>query len=538
MDSLYLAEDVRALDAAAIAGGVSGYELMGRAAAASLRELRARWPVARDLLVICGGGNNGGDGYLLARLARLAGLSPRVLAVVDPARLVGDAAKAAADCRDAGVPILAHEPRELTVRIVRADVVVDALLGIGLVDKVRAETAVIIDAVNAARRPVLSLDIPSGLCADSGVVRGTAIAAAATVTFITRKAGLYLAAGPDHAGEVVLEPLGVDARFRERAGRRAVLRLLDRSQLAHALPPRRREVHKGELGHVLLVAGAAGMPGAARLAGQAALRAGAGRVTVLTAPESVTAIAAGCAELMVRSLPSAPVAATSVVSSLMAAADAVAIGPGLGQGDWGRNTFSLALDAVRARGLPTVLDADALNLLADAALAASATSAISATSAATATAAATVPLPAQCVLTPHPGEAARLLGTTAAAVQADRLHALRGMRSRHAATIVLKGAGTLVSDHPLPWLCPYGNPAMAAPGMGDVLTGVVATLLAQGLDAPLAARSGVLLHALAGDLAAARVEGSKPDGRIDRGLLAGEIAALLPEVLAGGTRGA
>ncbi len=535
MDSLYLAEDVRALDAAAIAGGVSGYELMGRAAAASLRELRARWPVARDLLVICGGGNNGGDGYLLARLARLAGLSPRVLAVVDPARLTGDAAKAAADCRDAGVPILAHEPRELTLRIARADVVVDALLGIGLVDNVRAETAAIIDTINAARRPVLALDIPSGLCADSGVVRGTAIAAVATVTFIARKAGLYLAAGPDHAGDVVLEPLGVDARIRERAGRRAVIRLLDRSQLAHALPPRRREVHKGELGHVLVVAGAAGMPGAARLAGQAALRAGAGRVTVLTAPESVTAIAAGCAELMVRSLPSAPVAAASVVSSLMAAADAVAIGPGLGQGDWGRNTFSLALDAACARGLPTVLDADALNLLADAALAASATSA---TSAAMATAGATVPLPPQCVLTPHPGEAARLLGTTAAAVQADRLHALRGMRSRHAATVVLKGAGTLVSDHPLPWLCAYGNPAMAVPGMGDVLTGVVATLLAQGLDAPLAARSGVLLHALAGDLAAARVEGSKPDGRIDRGLLASEMAALLPEVLAGGTRGA
>ena len=540
MDSLYLAEDVRALDAAAIAGGVSGYELMRRAAAASLRELRARWPVARDLLVICGGGNNGGDGYLLARLARLAGLAPRVLAVVDPARLTGDAAKAAADCRDAGVPILAHEPRELTLRIARADVVVDALLGIGLVDNVRAETAAIIDAVNAARRPVLALDIPSGLCADSGVVRGTAIEAVATVTFIARKAGLYLAAGPDHAGDVVLEPLGVDARIRERAGRRAVLRLLDRSQLAHALPPRRREVHKGELGHVLVVAGAAGMPGAARLAGQAALRAGAGRVTVLTAPESVTAIAAGCAELMVRSLPSAPGAAAAVVSSLMAAADAVAIGPGLGLGDWGRNTFSLALDAACARGLPTVLDADALNLLADAALAASTTSATSAamaTSATTAAAAATVPLPAQCVLTPHPGEAARLLGTTAAAVQADRLHALRGMRSRHAATIVLKGAGTLVSDHPLPWLCPYGNPAMAAPGMGDVLTGVVATLLAQGLDAPLAARSGVLLHALAGDLAAARVEGPRRYGQIDRGLLASEMAALLPEVLAGGTRG-
>lgn len=519
MDSLYLAADVRALDAAAIASGVAGYELMGRAAAASLRELRARWPVARDLLVVCGGGNNGGDGYLFARLARLAGLSPRVLAVVDATRLTGDAAKAAADCRAAGVSILAHEPRELMARIARADVVVDALLGIGLVENVRTETAAIIDAVNAAARPVLSLDIPSGLCADSGLVRGTAIVAAATVTFIAPKAGLYLGAGPDHAGDIVLEQLGVDARLRERAGRQAVLRLLDRSQFAHALPPRPREVHKGELGHVLVVAGGAGMPGAARLAGQAALRAGAGRVTVLTAPESVTAIAAGCAELMVRPLPSEPAAAAPVVSSLMAAADAVAIGPGLGQGDWGRRTFLLALEAARNRGLPTVLDADALNLLAD-------------------TATAAVPLPTQCVLTPHPGEAARLLGTTAAVVQGDRLDALRAMRSRHAATIVLKGAGTLVSDHPLPWLCPYGNPAMAAPGMGDVLTGIVATLLAQGLDAALAARSGVLLHALAGDLAAVRLAGSRRYGRIDRGLLAGEIAALLPEVLAHGTRGA
>ena len=252
---------------------------------------------------------------------------------------------------------------------------------------------------------------------------------------------------------------------------------------------------------MLVIGGGAGMPGAARLAGEAALRAGAGRVSVLCEASSVVSIAAGRAELMVQSVQSLDEIATRV-----AATDALAIGPGLGTGEWARGVLVAALAAARRAQRPTVIDADALNILA--------------------ADAATLELPQACVLTPHPGEAARLLGIASAAVQADRLGALRALRARFPASIVLKGADSLVSgegaDDP-PWLCTAGNPAMAAPGMGDVLTGVVAALLGQRVAPAAAARVGVLWHAVAGDAAA---------GAADRGLLASELGAQLSVVAA------
>ena len=449
MDGLYLADDVRKLDAAAIAGGIAGRELMRRAAAAALRELRARWPVARDLLVLCGGGNNGGDGYLLAALARRAGLAPAVIATAPRERLAGDAARAAADCVAAGVPMLSPDPREFASRLARSDVIVDALLGIGLVADVRSELAVLIDAINASGRPVLAIDVPSGLCADTGRIRGAAVRATTTVTFIARKAGLWLAAGPAQAGDIVLDTLELDARLGERCGVRPVLRLLGPEVLG-GLPRRTRDAHKGLAGHVVIIGGGVGMPGAARLAGEAALRAGAGRVTVLCAAESAVAIAAGCPELMVRALDAAGTLPVEVVAS----ASVLAIGPGLGQGVWGRRALTASLEEAAQRDLPVVLDADALNLLArDESPTAAEVSAV-------------VDLPARCVLTPHPGEAARLLRVTTTAVQTDRLQAMHALQARYAALVVLKGAGTLIADRGAVWLCASGNPAMAAPGCG------------------------------------------------------------------------
>lgn len=498
---LYPAADVRAFDAAAIAGGVPGYELMQRAGAVSLRAMRARWSVARDPLVFCGGGNNGGDGYVFARLAKTAGLAPRVIAMVERSKLKADAARAADDCVAAGVPVLASEPREWTSWVARSDVIVDALLGIGLESDVRPEFAQLIDIINDGRRPVLALDVPSGLCADTGLVRGCAVRAQLTVTFIAGKCGLWLAQGPDHAGEIIVDDLGVGTRAAANSGRRARLQLLQREDLFGYLQPRARGAHKGDAGHVLIVGGGEGMPGAARLAGEAALRSGAGRVSVLCAPTSASAVAGGCAELMVRGIDP-----SDSINDFIDSVDALAIGPGLGRTSWGRAIFTAALHAAARRALPTVIDADALNLLAEERAAHSRTLTL---------------LPPACVLTPHPGEAGRLLGSSSSAVQADRLAALRALAATHDATIVLKGAGSLIS-HSMPALCPYGNPAMAAPGMGDVLTGVIATLLAQGLAAPDAARAGVLWHALAGDLAA--------HGR-DRGLLASDLAHALPVVL-------
>jgi hydroxyethylthiazole kinase-like uncharacterized protein yjeF len=508
MNGLYSTDAVRAFDAAAIDSGIPGYELMTRAAAAALRELRARWPVARDLLVLCGAGNNGGDGYVLARLAKSAGLSPRVVALVGRERLKDDAARAADDCLAAGVPVLAHQPQELASRLGRSDLVVDALLGIGLNTNVREELARVIGAINESGRPVLAIDIPSGLCADTGAVRGVAVIADLTATFIARKLGLWLHEGPRHAGTICFDSLSGSEKLSARSPRSPRARLLDSALLGAALPRRPLDAHKGSAGHVLVIGGGEGMPGAARLAGLAALRAGAGRVTVLAAPSLVSAVAAGCAELMVRSIDP-----DAMLDELLAAADALALGPGLGRTPWGRAVFSRVCAALARHELPVVLDADALNLLAE--------------SRAT---------PAHCVLTPHPGEAARLLGISSAAVQQDRLAALRALEAAYPATIVLKGAGTLVSDR-VPWLCPYGNPAMAAPGMGDVLTGIIAALLGQRIsdqrisdqrtNVPLAARVGVLWHALAGDVIASA------DGRVrhDRGLLASELAEALPAVL-------
>ena len=488
---LYRVETVRALEESTIASGVEGYELMCRAAAAALHALRARWPVARDLLVLCGGGNNGGDGYVLARLAREAGLAPRVLATVPIDRLKGDAARAATECVKAGTPIESLSVESASVeRLAGADVIVDALLGIGLQSDVRADLAEIIRAVNEVNRPVLALDVPSGLCADTGEERGVAVHAAMTVTFITRKTGLWLGVGPDHAGEVVLADLGIRA-----TNAKPTLRLMNRSDLASHLPRRARDSHKGRFGHVLVMGGGEGMPGAARLAGEAALRAGAGRVTAWVAPESASAVAAGCPELMVRGL-----GTTAVSSAPLESVDVLVVGPGLGRSEWSRAIFANALVAARAHELPIVLDADALNLLAEQPQ---------------------LKLPTRCVLTPHPGEAARLLGWSTSDVQRDRLRSLKEMQDRYAATIVLKGAGSLVSDD-IPFICDRGTPAMAAPGMGDVLTGVIAALLGQGLSIVEAARLGVLWHALAGEAAAAG---------LDRGVLASDVSRCLPGVL-------
>lgn len=491
---LYRVEAVRALEESSIASGIEGYELMSRAAAAALHTLRARWPVARDLLVLCGGGNNGGDGYVLAKLARDAGLAPRVFALAPGDRLKGDAARAAAECMKGGTPVQNLSAGKFGVeQLAGADVIVDALLGIGLQSDVRADVAEIIRAVNEMKSPVLALDVPSGLCADTGEVRGVAVRAAVTVTFIARKTGLWLGPGPDHAGEVVLADLGIRA---VRAMPRPTLRLMRHSDLTSCLPPRAREAHKGRFGHVLVIGGGEGMPGAARLAGEAALRAGAGRVTAWVAPESATAVAAGCPELMVRGLGTA-----AASSALLESADVLAIGPGLGRSEWSRASFANAVSAARTSELPVVLDADALNLLAEQPQ---------------------LKLPARCVLTPHPGEAARLLGWSTSDVQRDRLRSLKEMQGRYAATIVLKGAGSLVSDD-TPFICDRGTPAMAAPGMGDVLTGVIAALLGQGFSTGEAARLGVLWHALAGEAAAAGV---------DRGVLASEVSRCLPRVLA------
>ncbi len=490
-NAIYSAAQVRALDAYEIGQRqVPSFTLMTRAAEGALKILHARWPHARRITVVCGAGNNGGDGYVLARLAKCAGLEALVLAAPS-GKLQGDALRAQSEWLAAGgavQPFAAEgQARE---SMAGSDLIVDALLGLGLAGPPRPESLAVIGAINAARRPVLALDLPSGLDADTGAVQGTAVRADVTVCFVALKCGLFLGSGPEYAGVVLLEDLGVVAPPLPEFT--PALRRIDESELAHHLPPRQRDSHKGTHGRVLIIGGGNGMPGALRLAGEAALRVGAGLVTVAGSPGNLVAVTATRPELIYL-----PVSSATSLDEAIRGADVVAIGPGLGRDDWSQRLWATVL---RAEGMPVVVDADALNLLA----------------------LSPVQLPRDWILTPHPGEAGRLLGSDTREVQADRIGAARELHARFGAVVVLKGAGTLVASDAAGAtelaICDRGNPGMATAGMGDVLTGVIAGLRAQLDDSARAARLGVLVHALAGDSAAQRGQ---------RGLVASDLMAEL-----------
>ncbi|BFI95563.1 MAG: bifunctional ADP-dependent NAD(P)H-hydrate dehydratase/NAD(P)H-hydrate epimerase [Rhodanobacter sp.] len=475
---LYTVAQVRALDRRAVeALGVPGFELMRRAAWAAFSALRRRWPQARRIAVHCGPGNNGGDGFLLALLAREAGLTVDVHALSRDAS--GDAALARQAWTEAGGTVRFWQAGDA---VQTADIHVDALYGTGLRRAPEPAAAALIEAINASGAPVLALDVPSGLDADTGRTLGAAIRADHTVVFIAAKRGLHTGRAAEVAGTLELDALGLPESLWQDMPPDA--RLLAQEHL----PPRPRDANKGMNGHVLAIGGEHGMAGAIRLSGEAALRAGAGLVSVATRVEHLPALNAARPELMAHG-----VDGPQALEPLLARASVLAVGPGLGQGAWSHALWLTALDS----GKPLVLDADGLNLLAREPRR----------------------FTQPAVLTPHPGEAARLLGGTVADVEADRFAAARSLAERFHAVVMLKGSGSLVADpNGRLDVCPWGNPGMAAGGMGDLLTGIVAALLAQGCDAWRAACLGVGLHARAGDRAARLGE---------RGLLAADLLAPL-----------
>jgi ADP-dependent NAD(P)H-hydrate dehydratase / NAD(P)H-hydrate epimerase len=481
--TLHSAEQVRALDTRMIAAGTPGFELMQRAAHAAWRALRRRWPEAGEITVLAGRGNNAGDGYLIAALARRAGWRVRVLALGEPAALGGDAAQAHAEAQAAGVEI-----RPWSECAPLAGVLVDALLGTGLSGAVREPYAQAIRLMGASGLPVLAVDIPSGLHADSGAPLGVAVRAELTVTFIGLKLGLLTGAGPELCGELQFDDLQGDAELLAQAP--SVAQRLDVANLPR-LAPRVPTAHKGQFGHLLVVGCDLGMGGAALLGADAALRAGAGLVSLATREEHVAAALVRRPEVMC-----AGVLSANQLLPLLERADVCVVGPGLGQGAWGRGLLS----AVAAVERPQVWDADALNLLA----------------------AGRVAAPRLGVLTPHPGEAARLLGITTAEVQADRPAAARALAQRLGLVVVLKGAGSLIAapDGRLA-LCDRGHPAMAGAGLGDVLAGLLGALLAQGLAPFEAACLAVWLHARAGERLAEQ----------GRGLAAGDLPPAIRQLL-------
>lgn len=461
-DALFAVAAIREIESRFASPPEDGSVLMRRAGLAAWQAVLEHWPQAQRILVVCGPGNNGADGYLLAAHALASGREVRVMRLpTHPPR--SDLAQLACDeygVRDGLVDVFSD-------RLPSADLVVDALFGIGLSRPPDRDAARLVEAINAQTAPVLSLDVPSGIDADRGTAPGVAVRATRTLKFIAPKAGLRTGPALDHVGAGSVARLDLlPTLFRELEP--AALSL-EPSRLAHWLKPRSRNSHKGSSGRVLCVGGDRAHGGAILLTAQAALRSGAGLLKVSTHADNRAPLLARLPEAM---------AIDGDNDEGWEWADVIAIGPGLGQGDWGQRLLQRALGYDR----PLLLDADALNLLPrQAAL-----------------------LPAGSVLTPHPGEAARLLGIDVAAVQSDRFAAARSLSDTFRAVVVLKGAGTVVTA---PGQCPRvidaGNPGMAVGGMGDVLSGVIAALMAQGLAAFDAACCGALLHATAGDRAAA-----------------------------------
>ena len=490
-DKLYTAAQVRGIDYAAIhESGIPGYELMSRAGRAIVDVANARFPDARRWLIMCGPGNNGGDGYVAARLAVKAGIDVTVCSLIDPRQLKADAATAYLDWQAQGGEVLLW-PMDQDGSY---DLALDALLGTGIDRAVSGEFRSAISWLNQLDCPRLAIDIPSGLNADTGCPMGCAVRAVATVTFVGRKRGMYTADGPDFCGHISFDDLAIPAEAALKCSQDSGI-LLRGDFLIETLKPRPRNTHKGHFGHVLAVGGSKGMSGAVRLCGEAALRSGAGKVTLATDPVHAGFVNQGRPELMVKAIDGA-----SALSALLDGAFTVAVGPGLGTTDWSRTLLRTCIDS----DAPLVVDADGLNLLAQ--------------------------LLQQggvrrdrWILTPHPAEAARLLGCSVGEVQQDRVHAAGEMARRHGASVVLKGCGTVVADPSGQYaICPGGNPGMATAGSGDVLTGLIAALLGQGLSCFDAARAGVLAHAMAGDFAAANLS--------EMGMIAGDIIDALPEI--------
>lgn len=475
---LYRIAQVKELERIAIETfSIASAELMERAGEAAFEVLRSCWPRARRIVLVCGGGNNGGDGFVVARLARVAGFEVTVLLLTAANSLQGDAGRAYEAMTAVGIESQQWDERALC----DADVVVDALLGTGLDRAVQGEWCDVIEAINVAALPVLALDIPSGLSADSGAVMSVAIRAAATISFIGLKQGMFTASGPDHCGEILFDDLQLPPEVYAAVAPAA--RRTDPRSLVTLLPRRALSTHKGDCGHVLLVGGALGMGGAVQMAAEATARCGAGRVSIATASAHAALLNLTRPELMVHAVDEA-----EALRPLLQKADVIAVGPGLGTSTWGM----MLLETVLACEVPLVVDADALNLLAS-----------------------EPHMRDDWVLTPHPGEAAQLLNITTVEVQADRFFAADALQRRYGGVVVLKGSGSLTVDQDgVVILCDAGNPGMACGGMGDVLTGVIAALIAQGLSLADAAKLGVWLHATAADRAATRGE---------RGLLASDL---------------
>lgn len=469
--------------------GLTLFELMQRAGEAAFASLRALWPDSQHWLILCGHGNNGGDGFIVARLAQSAGLTVTVIACEGGKSLPEEAEQAREAWLAAGGVI--HDPAMVWPE--KIEVIVDALLGTGLNKSPKAPYDQLIAQANAHPAEIFAVDIPSGLVAANGTTPGAVISAAHTLTFIALKPGLLTGKARDVTGQLHFHALSLDPWL---AGQVAPMARYDASTLSRWLKPRRPTSHKGDHGKLVIIGGDHGTAGAIRMTGEAALRAGAGLVRVLTHKHNITPLLTARPELMVEELSSA------ALDKALEWADVIVVGPGLGQGEWGKK----ALQKVENSQKPMLWDADALNLLA------------------------IRPDKRQNrIITPHPGEAARLLNSKTSDIESDRLHAAKELAKRYGGVVVLKGAGTLIASETGEMaFADVGNAGMASGGMGDVLSGIIGSLLGQKLSPFDAACAGCVAHGAAAEAVSARYG--------TRGMLATDLFSKLylfvnPEIL-------
>ncbi|WP_415901913.1 NAD(P)H-hydrate dehydratase [Neptuniibacter sp. QD29_5] len=490
---LYTAEQTRVLDNTAITQfGIPGIRLMQRAGHAVFAEILDRFPHIASLSIVCGAGNNGGDGFVVAALAINKGLRVQLVCV----------GKADFSSQLGGEALEAWEQLQSVIGRIEVtsagaelwgDLVVDALLGTGLTGEVREPFAGVIRQINRSHKPIFAVDIPSGICADTGAVLGVAVRADITLSFIGLKRGLFTSEGVNYRGQILFDDLKVPDEVYDLVTV-DVFRTTE-SDLAELLPARERNAHKGKFGHLLVIGGNSGMGGAALLASQAAMRSGSGLVSLATRSEHVTASLTRCPEVMVH-----PVDSTGHLLPLLDRADVIVIGPGLGQNAWSDQMLRAAL----ATEKPLVLDADALNLIVENSLFASLNR-------------------KNWICTPHPGEASRIMDKSVTELEADRFASVERLQQICGGSVVLKGAGSLVSAGEVVYLCDAGNPGMAVAGMGDVLSGICGALLTQGLSPENAARLAVFIHAKAADYVV------KQQGEI--GLIASDLFDAIPRVI-------
>lgn len=500
------AAQMREVDRLTILGGIPGLILMENAAHRVVEFLASRFAPLREqrIAVLCGKGNNGGDGLAIARQLHTR-FSPRALHVAlaaSPQDLLGDAAENFRMLRVCGCAV----SYEITPQMRRATLVVDALLGTGLKGAASGQAREWIDCLNSEfpEAKVVAVDVPSGMASDAADNEGPCARADATVTFTAPKICHVLPPNCDRVGELIIAPIGSPPSLYEDDPN-LWLSLIEPAWFGRLFRPRFKGAHKGDFGHVLIIAGSAGKSGAAAMAGIAALRAGAGLVTVATAASALPSVASHAPELMTEPLKETESGSVSLraypeAEGLSNRKSVVAIGPGLGTHP---ETVAFVRTLFGRMALPVVADADALNALAGSYVRAG----------------------GPRVLTPHPGEMARLCGVSASEVQADRVGYARRLATDREITVVLKGQRTLIA---LPdgrvWVNPTGTPALATAGSGDILTGLLAGLLAQYPgDAEMAVAASVWLHGRAGELGAQALG--------EKCLVATDLLKYLPEAM-------